>query len=125
MFKNVIIIMLSLLLLVVVLLDSDFLSARFGLLQNSKQEYIRDKFMCGDFTKGAIEVLESKNIKSYIGIIEDGQEFHAFNLIAFDPENNRFYSPEELNKLVDICEINENIECLKGNLNDELNYYYQ
>lgn len=81
--------------------------------------------MCGDFTKGANTILKDKEIKSYMAISKLDDGFHGYVLIAFDPENNRFYKPDEMKDLVDVCDIDENPKCLNGTLNNELNYYYQ
>lgn len=129
MIKDVIIAGLLILCIVQLGLTGDFLKARFGLLQNSKSEYVKYEYMCGDFTREANKILSDSDIKSYMAIseISDLDEgFHGYVLIAFNPENNRFYKPDEVSKLVDVCDIDE-VEpvCLVGTLNSELNYWYR
>jgi len=125
MIKNVIIAGLLMLCIIQIGLTGDFLKARFGLLQNSKSEYVKNEYMCGDFTQEANKILLDSDIKSYMAISKLDDGFHGYVLIAFDPENNRFYKPNEVKGLVDVCDIGGEPACLVGTLNSELNYYFK
>lgn len=122
--KNILIAILSFTVLIQFSLYYDFVKINFKLKNLSHEKYVKNSFMCGDYSQKAIDILKDNEIKSYMAIYKlSKDEYHASVLIGYDPQSNAFSSLQQINELVDVCD--EKGNCLIGKVNDNLNLYYK